>query len=92
MVVGLPNGEIYNMNLVKKVLSSIIISGSIILVVGMYYLMIKAGIPYQDATPELQLQYSVNMGIGNVLTKLGLCMIIVGSVKRIIVGRVKKRT
>ena len=54
--------------------------------------MIKAGIPYQDATPELQLQYSVNMGIGSVLTKLGLCMLIVGSVIRIIVGRVKKRT
>ena len=53
--------------------------------------MIKAGIPYQDPTPEMQLQYSVNMEVGSVLTKLGLCMTIVGSIIRIIVGRFNKR-
>ncbi len=59
--------------------------------VGVYYLMIKAGIPYQDPTPEMQLQYSVNMEVGNVLTKMGSCMTVVGSIIRIIVGRFKKR-
>jgi biotin transporter BioY len=81
-----------NMNFIKKTLSSLIISGIIIFVVGVYYLMIKAGIPYQDPTPEMQLQYSVNMEVGNVLIKLGLCMTVVGSIIRIIIGRFKKRT
>lgn len=62
----------------KKILNTIlilsialIIAGIIILVIGFYYSVFKAGIPYQDAPIELQIQYDIDYNIGNVLTKIG---------------------
>ena len=74
------------MNIIKKVLSSLIIAGVIILLTGLYYLVVKAGIPYQDPTPELQIRYAVSMGIGDELTKIGACMTAAAAVLRIIAG------
>ncbi len=74
------------MNVLKRLFTSIILAGILVLSAGLYYLVIKAGIPYQDPTPELQLQYSINMGIGDVLTKIGLCTTIAGSICRFILG------
>ena len=50
---------------------ALIITGIIILVIGFYYSVFKAGIPYQDSTIELQIQYEIDYNIGNVLTKIG---------------------
>ena len=65
-------------NKIKRILclsgQTILLSGIIILVTGLYYLIIKAGIPYQDPPLELQIKYTVNMEIGNILTKIGLFM------------------
>ena len=44
--------------------SAMLLAGCIVFAVGVYYEMIKAGIPYQDPPPALQIQYAVNMGIG----------------------------
>ena len=49
------------MNVLKKIFSSLIISGAVILLIGLYYMMIKAGIPYQDPTTEMQIQYEINL-------------------------------
>lgn len=74
------------MNVLKKCFTSLIISGAVILLIGLYYLIIKAGIPYQDPTTEMQIQYAVNMGIGNVLSLTGFCMAVSATVIRIILG------
>lgn len=79
------------MNVLKRVFSSIILAGILVLCAGLYYLVIKAGIPYQDPTPELQLQYSINMGIGDVLTKIGLCATMAGSICRVILGVLSRK-
>ena len=71
-------------NIIKSILNGIIISGMIILAIGLYYLIIKAGIPYQDPTEELGLQYAINMGIGETLIVNGLLVFILGLVGRII--------
>lgn len=79
------------MNVLKKCFSSLIISGAIILLIGLYYLIIKAGIPYQDPTTEMQIQYAVNMGIGNVLSLTGVCMTVLATVIRIILGVIGRK-
>ena len=58
-------------NTVKNIINGAIIAGIIILLIGLYYWIIKAGIPYQDPTEELRIQYAVNMGIGDELVKTG---------------------
>lgn len=74
------------MNSLKRLSTSILLAGVLVLGIGLYYMMIKAGIPFQDPTPEMQLQYSINMGIGDVLTKVGLCTTMIGTIFRIIIG------
>ena len=46
--------------------------------------VIKAGIPYQDPTLELQIQYAVNMIIGVVLLGNGTVMVICGVIIRLL--------
>ena len=48
------------------------------LTIGAYYAVIKAGIPYQDAPLELQIQYTVHSGIGKELCKTGLFTLLYG--------------
>ena len=74
------------MKAIKSLLNGVIIAGVIMFFISLYYLMLKAGIPYQDPPLELQIQYAVNMGIGEVLLKVGLITLVIGIVLRIIVG------
>ena len=53
--------------------------------------VIKAGIPYQDAPPELQLQYAVNMGIGEVLVKNGFLIFVGAGIVRLLFKLVLKK-
>ena len=79
------------MNVLKKIFSSLIIAGAVILLIGLYYLIIKAGIPYQDPTTEMQIQYAINSGIGDVLSLTGLCMTVLAAIIRIILGMIGKK-
>ena len=52
----------------KNVLITALLVGIVVFAVGFYYTAIKAGIPYQDPTPEMLREYNRNMKIGE-----GLC-------------------
>ena len=73
----------------KSLSVSIMISGGILYLIGAYYAVIKAGIPYQDPTLELQIEYAINMGIGSLLLKWGFLLLISGGILRILLS-VKK--
>lgn len=64
--------------------NSVILAGIILLSIGLYYSMIKAGIPYQDPPLELQIQYAVSMGIGEILLKNGFLAVLCGGVARLL--------
>lgn len=73
-----------------QVVNAVILSGIILMFLGTYYCVIKAGIPYQDPPLELQIQYIVNMKIGETLLKNGLLMILCsGSVRLVLVWKTK---
>ena len=67
-----------------QLINSVIFAGVIILFIGLYYYMIKAGIPYQDPPLELQIKYAVNMRIGEILTGSGFVIAVCGGVIRLI--------
>ena len=79
------------MNKRKNAFRVIIAVGVIILFTGLYYLIIKAGIPYQDATFEMQILYAKNMYIGDSLTTIGFITIVLGIVGRITTGIIEKK-
>ena len=74
-----------------QIINAVLLAGVIIFFIGAYYCVIKAGIPYQDAPPELQLQYAVNMGIGEVLVKNGFLIFVGAGIVRLIFKLVLKR-
>ena len=59
---------------------SIMTAGLIILLIGAYYTIIKAGIPYQDAPDDILWVYQINMHIGEVLEKDGAIILAAGFV------------
>ncbi len=72
-------------------INAVILAGIILFVIGLYYSMIKAGIPYQDPPLELQIQYAVYVGIGEILQKNGLLIAICGGIIRLLLGLIWKK-
>lgn len=66
--------------LLGRISSAVFLVGAIIFVIGIYYYMIKAGIPYQDPPIELQIQYAVNLEVGELLLKTGARLSCLGCV------------
>lgn len=65
-----------------QIINAAIIAGIIILFIGLYYSMIKAGIPYQDPPLDLWIQYEVDARIGDVLMGSGFKIAICSSMIR----------
>lgn len=78
-------------NALRLIISSVILAGGIILLIGLYYTIIKAGIPYQDPPLELQLRYEVNSQIGDILTKSGFIITVFGVACRLVLGLVWRK-
>lgn len=72
------------------VVNSVILAGIILLFIGLYYSVIKAGIPYQDPPLELQIQYAVNTRIGEILLGNGFVIAIWGGVIRVCMVLLRK--
>lgn len=79
------------MKAIKILLDIVIVAGVIMLFAGLYFWLIKAGIPYQDPTPEMQMQYAKNLHTGEILIAAGFLVSIFAPVPRIIVGIVARR-
>ena len=70
---------------------SIIISGILLFLLGTYYAMIKAGLPYQDPPLELQISYAIDSGIGKNLCELGAVVFGFGLISNIALRLIGKK-
>ena len=78
-------------NILCQIINAVILAGVIILLIGLYYSVIKAGIPYQDPPLELQINYAINMRIGKILVGRGLLIATCGGIIRLILELILKR-
>lgn len=74
----------------RQIINAIPFAGVIMFFIGAYYCVVKAGIPYQDPPLELQIEYAVNMGIGEALVKDGLLIFIGGGIVRLILNGITR--
>ena len=79
------------MKAIKILLDIVILAGVLTLFAGLYFWLIKAGIPYQDPTPEMKLQYAENLRTGEILITVGFLVSILAPIPRIIVGIAARR-
>ncbi|MCM1126338.1 MAG: hypothetical protein NC429_07685 [Lachnospiraceae bacterium] len=75
----------------RQIINSVLLSGIILMSIGAYYYFMKAGIPYQDPPLELQIQYAVNMGIGEILIRDGFWIFICGGIARVVLKVLAKK-
>lgn len=75
----------------RQKINRVILAGVFLFFIGLYYWMIRAGIPYQDPSIELQIQYAVDMKVGTVLLRNGLVVMIGGGIIRLFLGLLLKR-
>lgn len=75
----------------RLTINSVILAGLILCLMGFYYSVIKAGIPYQDPPLELQIQYAIHMGIGETLLKSGFVITICGGIIRLLLILICKK-
>lgn len=75
----------------KSFLKGFVSVGLINLIIGIYYLFIKAGLPYQDPPIELQIQYAVNTRVGEILGAIGLVMCFIGIIGSIMFRVIEKK-
>ena len=75
---------------VNSLVWGILFAGIIIFLIGCYYAVLEAGLPYQDPTLEMQIEYAINMGIGKVLIRCGGLTFLVGLLFRIILSIINK--
>lgn len=75
----------------RIIINAVILAGVFILFIGLYYEIIKAGIPYQDPPLELQIKYAVNMSIGETLTENGFVIAICGGIIRLLFELILKK-
>ena len=71
------------MNAVRKFFSSCLLAGVVVMGLGVYFLMFKAGIPYQDPPLELQIRYAIDKGTGEALFTTGLVLAVAGLAGRV---------
>ena len=74
----------------RKLLGSVILAGFIVMFVGLYYIIGKAGIPYQDPPLQLLIEYNVLVEVGYTLMAVGFSLSILGTFAMVILRAVEK--
>lgn len=75
-----------------QMINAILLAGITILIIGIYYCVVKAGIPFQAPPLELQIQYAIHMGIGEILVRDGFLISICGGAARLVLRLVLKKS
>lgn len=68
-----------------QICNAALLAGLIMLVIGLYHLVIKAGVPYQEANLEMEMQWMVDWRVGSILTIYGLALAIGGGILRLFI-------
>lgn len=70
----------------KSILHSLLLSGILLLVIGAYLCIVKAGLPYADPTLEMQIKYSAyytagtyNLFCGAIMTAASIAGLIISN-------------
>lgn len=78
-------------NSVRQGIHAVITAGVIIWLVGFYYAVVKAGIPYQDPPLELLIRYEINARIGDALMGTGFWVAVCAGVIQMILAWIRFR-
>lgn len=68
----------------SMVWSAVLLAGAILLGIGLWFLLCKAGLPYQDPTPEMTIRYEAYRMSGETVSLWGGGSLAAGAVGRLL--------
>lgn len=63
---------------IKTSIHSVILSGIFVFIIGLYFIVIKAGLPYQDPTTEMAIKWMAYNTAGEICMKNGIIIFALG--------------
>lgn len=79
------------MSNLKKLFEVTLGAGIVVLVIGLYFWLVGAGIPYQDPTTKMIIRYMANALAGTMCIKCGAVLSAAGLGGGIIVRMIKRK-
>ncbi len=73
----------------KTLIHAIMLSGIFVFVLGLYFMFIKTGLPYQDPTPEMTIRWMAYNTAGEACALYGMSIFVLGLVGRIVYKFIK---
>jgi hypothetical protein len=70
--------------MMKTLCRALIAVGTVLAAIGVFYILIKAGLPYQDPTLDMQIDYLANQKAGRILFLYGVIIFAIGFLLRLI--------
>jgi len=67
-----------------KITKWLFIIGSIVLLVGIYSMFFKAGLPYQDPTPEMAKEWIFYYNLGEITVPVGTILVLTSIILKMI--------
>ena len=76
---------------VRTLFAAVILSGVIVLGIGLYYVLVKAGLPYQDAPTDLAIEWMADQRAGETLSQTGALVLGIGVLGQILLYLSKRK-
>ena len=70
--------------LLRRLGGAALSGGLVMALIGAYYAVVRAGVPYQDPTVEMQIHYAVQLGVGITLLRLGVVFTVAGAALKLL--------
>lgn len=74
-------------NQLRSLSSGLLLAGAVLVLLGLWFLLVRAGLPYQDPTPEMNLRWLASYEAGRLDLCWGGGMLALGGVTRFLGGR-----
>ena len=71
-------------NKLSSIVTTIILAGIILIIIGFYFSVVKGGIPYQDPTVEMQIRWQAYHFAGECNIRTGIFLLLCGFLLKIV--------
>ena len=71
--------------------AAVLLAGVVLLLVGLNFILVKAGIPYQDPTPEMTLRWTAYFQAGTITLRWAIGLLAAGGLGRVLTHLIGKR-
>lgn len=78
-------------NKIRSFCNAALLAGAVLLLIGLNFIIVKAGIPYQDPTPEMTVCWTAYFQAGIITLRWAIGLLAAGGLGRVLIHLIGKR-